>query len=1179
MTNSSHQNGSSTFPQQHVRRVLSGLLLTIAILSSAHSAELAHIALEERLGLEFAAQPLNYTVTIRQGAAKDTTRLALRDTNGAPRLVQFKVLDSWADGSIRRLRVSFVAELEAQGRQRFVVDDSGARATDDGQMKIERSGQSLVLRSALVAVEIPARSWRHTEGRKAPGTIPPPVSRLRGAARRWYGSGQMNMDSYLWLRERRVDIADDGPIYKTVNVSYAFTNGVPSSTGAGNESLYNVQIRLNRSEELIRIKESYSLPFTDLSHFEFAFNFAPGLNPDRTVCRPLTSAKGPAMGLESFWDFDRYHDEMFPISYGRDDGLGFLTPWAVAASSWFHFACYNDRLGEQAEMVGIINTAPEKWDHLAYLVPQETWKLVQNPHAFFSLKPIKDVRVTVGKDQSLTAHFRLNRGSREWAFFVGGPFPRTEEAEVGRAPNKKTIISKAAPRRHFKRKARHYYWRSLDTMKDYVLTWKRDPAITYPRLYADGAQYEARRQAYNAWYGAERLPPLSDPTLRETMKKKLLAGSGAIIPTLVTNPGPAYHDPGNAAFQAAHLSDLLFGTGVLSPAEEDLIRTRMAAMAYILERRAYWDPGIGYAANPNMSTLHYAALGILGLALPDHPRASVWVDAYLRQADAEMKHWMSDDGAWIESLHYVRASWNSHAMLFAALKSLGIRDYYRNPRVRKFIEWYFMVQTPPDPERKNFRRLECLDNSLPHESIDDFAYWAYGIRDVDPDFAEQLMWMWFEQGFGNRKQEAHNSLKWYAAHCPTWWGKVCDYYLLALQEPQSIKPTSPGPLRGGKFEGFGAILQSHFPSAKETKVFFRMSKTYSHMDMSTGHFVFWGKGAPLVMDHGNYVYHPWLHNRISVNHMWDDDLGEVTSFFAGAGASFVEGHSTISHLSLREHRLVKEWPMKPEPINGRSLVTDWTRRLVMMKDEKPEGLNYLVIRDIVTGELPTEWVLWAYGEVQDFQATPVVAKGKFGVDLLLYLLDRDKGKVNTGVVDLSSLHPKRRKQTLIHLRRPAGRGVLAVLYPASAQEAAPTVEKFAGNTGVKVKAGERTDWVFLPEGSGSAEIDGLSFRGTMASVSRRPDVDHYMVDSRTRLTAAGSTLTCNVPVEFFVYKDRIEGLVTGKHVQPVVRLSGKLAERATQLSFGGAVTELAAEDGDRKLTLPAEETRFTIQLK
>ncbi|MDP6113902.1 MAG: hypothetical protein QGG53_18735 [Planctomycetota bacterium] len=73
--------------------------------------------------------------------------------------------------------------------------------------------------------------------------------------------------------------------------------------------------------------------------------------------------------------------------------------------------------------------------------------------------------------------------------------------------------------------------------------------------------------------------------------------------------------------------------------------------------------------------------------------------------------------------------------------------------------------------------------------------------------------------------------------------------------------------------------------------------------MSTGHFVLWGKGAPLVMDHGNYVYHPWLHNRISVNHMWDDDLGEVPSFFAGAGASFVEGHSTISHLSLREHRL------------------------------------------------------------------------------------------------------------------------------------------------------------------------------------------------------------------------------------------------------------------------------------
>ena len=56
MTSSSQQKGSSAFPRQHVHRALSGLLLTVAILSSAQSAELAHIALEERLGLEFAAQ-------------------------------------------------------------------------------------------------------------------------------------------------------------------------------------------------------------------------------------------------------------------------------------------------------------------------------------------------------------------------------------------------------------------------------------------------------------------------------------------------------------------------------------------------------------------------------------------------------------------------------------------------------------------------------------------------------------------------------------------------------------------------------------------------------------------------------------------------------------------------------------------------------------------------------------------------------------------------------------------------------------------------------------------------------------------------------------------------------------------------------------------------------------------
>ena len=85
--------------------------------------------------------------------------------------------------------------------------------------------------------------------------------------------------------------------------------------------------------------------------------------------------------------------DMFPIRYDDDAHFGELTPWAVGANQWVHFACYSSPTG--GDMLGIINTAPDKWDHIAYsMLPGESWKLVQNPHAFFTFRRAKNVPVT-----------------------------------------------------------------------------------------------------------------------------------------------------------------------------------------------------------------------------------------------------------------------------------------------------------------------------------------------------------------------------------------------------------------------------------------------------------------------------------------------------------------------------------------------------------------------------------------------------------------------------------------------------------------------------------------------------------------------------------------------------------------------------------------------------------------
>jgi hypothetical protein len=269
--------------------------------------------------------------------------------------------------------------------------------------------------------------------------------------------------------------------------------------------------------------------------------------------------------------------------------------------------------------------------------------------------------------------------------------------------------------------------------------------------------------------------------------------------------------------------------------------------------------------------------------------------------------------------------------------------------------------------------------------------------------------------------------------------------------------------------------------------------------------------------------------------------------------------------------------MQPEPINGRAMTTPWTRRLLLVKDANPDGPNYLVMRDIIRGELPAEWCLWVYGTVADFTSTPIRAQGKFGVDLLVYLLDKDKGTVNTATVELPV---DRRKQTLLHLKRPAGRGVLAVLYPARPAEGVPTVTALNG-AGLKLQSGDRTDWVYLPETKGTLSADGITFSGLApAIVSRRNGETYYMLDRLASVQAFDLGIASTASLELTVKGTLIRGFVASKAVRPVVTLSGPLAKRLVALQVGGKELPVTpAANGTVILPLPAGDIDFSLTLK
>ncbi|MHB9133826.1 MAG: hypothetical protein ACYDBB_22400 [Armatimonadota bacterium] len=1138
------------------------LLIGIAIPSVLYAAQLGAITLKEQLGFDFAPQVLHYSVEVKRGALREVAKVACKDADGTPILAQIKVMDRWEDGTIRHLQVTFISGLAKYETRRFILDDSGQGVKDDGKLKITTEGNNLVLTSPLVGVRIPALNQVYPGAGMSAKQVPPPIGQIRGKAN-WYGAGAL--DNMVNVKERKVAIADDGPITKKVAVEYTYMNG----------EKYVVEVTLNRGEELVRVVEDFTLTFTEPTNAEFAFNLALNLKPDRSVCKPIYK-HGSSYGVGGLWDLAPYRGEMFPITYEQDDLYGGLVPGAVQhPGEWLHFACYNSAV--DGDMVGIINTAPEKWDHMSYLSPDDSWKLVQNPHMFFTLKLVKNVPVTVGQNGSLTAHFPLTMGHREWAFFIGNGFPRTEEVleGSGAAAVKKTYPS--GPRAYFTQKTRDYFWNSLDRIKDYTLEWAPDKNLTYPRLYGSKAELEAQRVKYNTWQGKEALPPINDPAVQQRMKTALLGQVNQAMSSFMTNPGPPHHITAHV-FPSANISDLLLGTGVLTPEEETRLKARLAYMAYIMNWGGYWAPEMGYAANPNMTSFCYDAVGLIGLLLADHPQSETWVRACTTEMDREFANWASEDGAWIESLHYVRAAWQEHTMLMATLKHLGVKDYYRHPQVQKFLKYYFAIQTPPDPEWNNQRGIAQIGNSYVFEPVDEFSCWAKGMADVDPELAGNLMWMWRQAGFGNENEVKGKAFPAYGAGFSMWWGGhmgVPGYQELALKD-QTIQPIPPKPTNGQKFAGFGAVLNAHFGGPKETKLYLREGPFYSHWDSDQGSFVLWAKGAPLCMDHGYGEFLPWLHNRITVNHMNDGKLGNVTAFFAGQGAGLVQGEITLDGLSQTEYGGMKSWPMQPESLNGRKMSTDWTRRILFVKDDDPDGPNYLVTRDIIDGQLPTEWCLWVYGTVADFTATPVRATGKFGVDLLVYFLDQDKGTVGTANVEM----PKdRRKQTLIHLKRPAGRGVFAVLFPTLTDRKAPVVAAFGDGAGAKIEAETRTDWIFLPEKRAILTADGVSFNGLAGCYSKRAATSYYMVERNSSLSTKELTVSANFPAELTVAQGKITGLVSSRDALPVVTLSGPLAARLVEIKYGAKTERITAKDGKVTLTFPLGETTFEISLK
>ena len=82
-------------------------------------------------------------------------------------------------------------------------------------------------------------------------------------------------------------------------------------------------------------------------------------------------------------------------------------------------------------------------------------------------------------------------------------------------------------------------------------------------------------------------------------------------------------------------------------------------------------------------------IGLLGIALLDHPMGQKWVDYAVDWVDYWMTETVDEGGSWPESSHYARVSYSTIVQFAAAARNAGVHDFFTHPTCQIPINYRF----------------------------------------------------------------------------------------------------------------------------------------------------------------------------------------------------------------------------------------------------------------------------------------------------------------------------------------------------------------------------------------------------------------------------------------------------------------------------------------------------------
>jgi len=1012
---------------------------SLALVVAEEAPALWEVTLKDLIGHEWTGELVHFDIPIRLAADPKHHRLILVG-GAAAEEIAFQAVVS----EEKQRQLWCVVDLPPFGERILSLQAAPASKTLSAPMTVAEQKDRWQIDTGALRIEVPRDIGR----KRAEKDVPAPLLRLQNTGGSpWVGSGHFRGTGALQSLQAMLE---RGPVFTDATLHYRFEKGA-----------YDVRLRVIRGQPEVLWQERFDFGGKDASLAWELSGFEPGFGV-WDYYRSRHPWRKTSLGVS----------KAYPIEAGHEETTAF-TPWIQwwmdDVSTWIELW---DKHKKWA--VGVFTGSPLSWnptDRASYRA------------ASFTL--------AVTRDRKATLRLPLGKGVRTWGLSFAKPTP---DERIG--PNLKVGPADTA-RRQIK-----YAESPLDEVKDYVLEDATPPA-SYP-LFAITAEDQKRlREAMGkdypflqpvrsavAW--AKSAKPLDEadrfwhlgvppdkgkwPPLppREVLARAALAGYAEPIQTHlratvmresleavrailrhVTGPamGIAPHNwmTGGPTRYLPALIDLTMP--YLTERERQVLRARMLFLAYKLASEKFWSPRLGFAANPNMTTLVYAQLAMISFLFPRHPLAAEWRKAGVGEMFREVENWAGPNGGWLEAPHYATVALDFIVAIGYARKNLGLGDdLLYHPKLKKAVAWLAKISTPPDPRFKNLRHSPPIGNTWLYETSCLYGYMAKVYRDRDPEYANAMQWMWEQQG-----RPLHPGI---GGAYPT-----TDGFREVLLDPT---PSKGPPTWGSElFPGSGAILRAHFPSERETHFYLIQGPMHDHYDDDQGSFELWGKGRPLCCDFGYHGYDPAAHhNRVDLGRN-----GKIVAFSAQPGADFLHSKQGA-----------------------------WDRYVLFVKDDDPLGPNYFVFRDSVgkAAKRAGNWHLWLNTaekpSLDEPERAVVRVRGRDDVDLDVWfapssrsLLPREKGTLKTEFLSIRthSAGPPSTDQYGLHLKLAVGSDLVWLLYPRLRGEKPPAISVHGQEEALEIASAEGSDYVFLAPEPQEIHVVNMRFKGTAGVVQVR----------------------------------------------------------------------------------------------